>query len=231
MTSNISLWQSPPGVRLIEAGELHLWRFRTDISRATAAIFCQTLAADERARAERLLSPFKQRQFVAGRYGLRHILAGYLKCAPATIAFDYGEQGKPSLRMDHARSLDFNLSHSGDWGLVAITPGFAVGVDLEQIVPKKSLQQLADYAFDDEEKRLFSTFSAARRQRGFYRLWTLKEARQKLPGVGLGAMKPGLSPCFQRFLFPAKGYLAAIATDFCVRRIVRYHQKLPPMDT
>ncbi len=223
MAFDISPWQAPPPSLLIGTGDLHLWRFRTDISARSADSLRQSLSADECIRADRFINPLHQIQFIAARYGLRHILAGYLKCLPAAILFDYGEQGKPSLQLDNAQPLDFNLSHSGGWGLVAVTSGLAVGVDLEQIVPKDSLLQLSDYAFDMEEKGLFSAFSPARQERGFFRLWTAKEARLKMLGVGFGNMNKVVLPCFQRFFVPAKGYVAAVAIDHPVKRIIRYH--------
>jgi len=223
---DISLWQSPPTALTIETEELHLWRFRTDISAQKADILRQSLSADECVRADRFIRPFHQIKFIAARYGLRRILARYLECLSGSVGFDYGPQGKPSLVKQHRSDFNFNLSHSGDWAIIAVSAGPDIGVDVEEVKDKDNLQQLGDYAFDKAEKRLFAAFSPTRKQRGFYRLWTAKEARLKMLGVGLGNMNKVVMPVYEHFFVPAKGYVAAFAVDHHVARIVRYHDVL-----
>lgn len=223
MKPDISRWQSPPENPQLDHNELHLWRFRIDISAAAASGLRQFLTADEVARAERFIRLPHQIKFVAARYGLRRILAGYLQCSPAAIDFAYSQQGKPSLAQGHQADINFNLSHSGNWATLAVSAGSDVGVDVEEVMNKDNLQQLGDYAFDQTEQRLFANFSPARRQRGFYRLWTAKEARLKMIGVGLSELRTSCSPCFWHFFPIAKNYLAALATATDVRKISRYH--------
>ncbi len=226
MAIDISLWKPPPASLLIEADDLHLWRFRIDISAQSAANLRQLLAADECARADRFIRPLHQVKYIAARYALRWILAGYLQHPPVSIVFDYSPQGKPALGKSHRSKIRFNLSHSGDWALLAVTTGADLGVDVEEVVLKDNVQQLGDYAFNDVEKRVFANFSPARRQRGFYRLWTAKEARLKMLGVGLGEMNRAVHPRFQCSFVPAKGYTAAVATNKQLTRIVRYHYEI-----
>ncbi len=52
---------------------------------------------------------------------LRRILSGYLGCPPDEVRYSYGPQGKPSL-IDEG-GLEFNMSHSGDLALYAVTRG------------------------------------------------------------------------------------------------------------
>lgn len=226
MTIDMSLWQSPPSSLLIKADELHLWRFRIDIPVQAAAVFRQSLSADECVRADRFIKPLHQLKYIAARYGLRRILAGYLDCLPASIVFDYSQLGKPSLSKEHRSDINFNLSHSGNWAVLAVSCGPDIGVDVEEIVIKENLQQLGNFAFDEAEKRLFIDFSPVRRQRGFYRLWTAKEARLKMLGIGLGEMKKVVMPKFGCFFVPAKGYVAAVAVTCPVKEIVRYHDAI-----
>ncbi len=226
MTVDISLWQAPPSSLSIRDGDLHLWRFHIDISSQAAAVLRHLLSADEIDRADRFIKPLHQLKYIAARSGLRRILAGYLTCLPASIVFDYSLRGKPSLGKEHRSDIHFNLSHSGDRGVLAVTAGPDVGVDIEEVVIKDNLQQLADYAFNETEKSLFSVFSPARKQHGFYRLWTAKEARLKMLGIGLGEMKKVIMPEFSCFFVPAKGYVAAVAVTCPVARIIRYHDAL-----
>ncbi len=224
MKPDITRWQmiSPQNLQ-IDPHELHLWRFRIDISVTAATGLRQFLTTDEMGRAERFIRLQHQLKFVAARFGLRRILAGYLKISPAAIDFSYSQQGKPSLHKSHLSDINFNLSHSGDWATLAVTPGSDVGVDIEVVVNKDNLEQIGDYAFNQTEKILFANFSPNRRQRGFCRLWTAKEARLKMIGVGLSELRASSSPCFLHFFPVSKKYLAALATDMDVRKIRKYH--------
>lgn len=223
MKPDISRWQTPPENLQLDPHELHLWRFRIDISATAAGGLRQCLSADEISRAERFIRWQQQITFVTARYGLRRILAGYLQCSPASIVLAYSEQGKPSLNEKHQSDIKFNLSHSGDWATLAVTAGSDVGVDVEGVINRNHLEQLGDYAFDDAEKRLFADYSAARQRRGFYRLWTAKEARLKMIGVGLSDLRSSCSPGFLHLFPVAKKYLAALAADTDIHKISRYH--------
>ena len=87
------------------------------------------LAPDEERRAARFRAQRDRIRFSAARGLLRHILARYVGVAPARIVFGYEALGKPLLP-DHPE-VSFNLSHSGDVLVVAITHGRRVGVDVE----------------------------------------------------------------------------------------------------
>ena len=188
--------------------------------------FRQSLAEDELIRADRFIKPRHQLRFVAARYGLRHVLAAYLNCWPASVRFDYSQRGKPILGSNHQSDIRFNLSHSADMAVVVVALGRDVGVDVEKVVNKANLQQLGDYAFNEDEKKLHAALSPARRRRGFYRLWTAKEAGLKMFGVGLGDMKKSITPGFGCFFVPTKDYIGAVAADDDILRVCRYRLEL-----
>jgi 4'-phosphopantetheinyl transferase len=58
------------------------------------------------------------------------LLGFYLSGAPEEIPFSYGPQGKPAIGVDSL--LRFNISHSGDFVLLAFTRECDIGVDIEQ---------------------------------------------------------------------------------------------------
>lgn len=212
MNPDISRWQTAPADAELDPHQLHLWRFRTDLAAPAVSSLYQTLSVDERDRADRFLGLDKQQQFVVARGYLRRILGRYVNCSPAAVVFLYSAQGRPAVAATRQEILDFNLSHSGSWGVVALCRS-AVGVDVEQIKAKQNLQAMADYAFDDDEVRRFSSYSPARRQRGFYRIWTAKEARYKCPGKDLYIRSFPLAP----------GYLVTVAGAATPARISRFH--------
>lgn len=137
-------------------------------------------------RVARFILPDAGREFVLCRAALRTLLCSALDCDNTDLTFRTERYGKPyALVRGRVAPVSFNVSHSGDYGLIAIAPHGRVGVDIET----------HDWAFD-LPARLLSVFSA--RERGdfaetrddtgwrlrFYRYWTLKESLIK--GVGLG---------------------------------------------
>ena len=186
MTRPLSpLWDnSPPGKLTFKRGELHLWRIPLNIPTQKIDLLKKTLSADEIMRADRLLDPAKRENFIASRGSLRQILGQYLDLEPKEIPFEYGPKGKPFVKKDPLLDLSFNLSHSGDCAALAITAGIEVGIDIECIDPRLDYENLATQFFSLHERDRLMRFSPWRRRRGFYRIWTAKEAKLKCLGSG-----------------------------------------------
>ena len=144
------------------------------------------MSADEVDRACRFRFERDRRRFVAARGALRELLAAALKVAPRNVHFDYGPEGKPSLAADLARSgLRFNLSHSGDLALCALTHEREIGVDLEQVRRLPDLDALAERFFAAGERATLRSLPDDQRPDAFFRCWTRKEAYLKGRGEGL----------------------------------------------
>ena len=114
----------------------------------------------------------------------RRVLSHYADMAPEDWQFDVGEQGKPYL-WDAPLALDFNVSHSGEWLVCAVTAGIPVGVDVEEAVPTRDVMTLARRFFREEEVAALAERSAAEQCERFYDLWTLKESAVKARGEQL----------------------------------------------
>src|SRR4051812_28027878 len=76
---------------------------------------------------------------------VRRLLAGYAGLRSADLAFVRNEHGKP--RLANA-TLEFNLSHSGDALLIALSKTHALGVDLEMPRRPRPVLELAGRYFD-----------------------------------------------------------------------------------
>jgi 4'-phosphopantetheinyl transferase len=152
---------------------------------------------------------------------LRRVLAQYLGEDPEGIALARGERGKPRLATEPDR-LSFNLSHSGELTLVAVSRGREVGVDVERAKPGRDLVALAARAFGAEEATAVRAATGDERTRLFYELWTRQEARLKCLGVGLaGATARPAVPVAVENLPVDAGYAAAVAvtgTAVAIRR-------------
>ena len=223
----ITYWKSPPGKIVLKDQELHLWRFNLDSSEHELSRLLSLLAPDEMVRANRLLDVQKKNQFIVSRARLRQVLGFYQKVDPYQITFQYNAHGKPELAESLHPLLSFNLSHSGDWGVLAVVSSFAVGIDIEKIESELDYAQLTSRYFDEREKMQLSQYSPLRQRRGFYRLWTQKEAVLKLEGVGFQTKPPPAENVKAERavrVFPiAPGFICSVATQKACKKINRFN--------
>lgn len=154
-----------------------------------AGVLGRFLSADERERAKSIADEQARMRFVVGRDGLRSILASYLTCPADTLAFAVGEHGKPVL---NGYSLAFNVSHSGDHWIVAVSNLSTVGIDIEIIEPRAALTAIGRRCLADSEFEGWQLMADDERLVTFFRLWTIKEAFVKAVGRGIAL---GLRQC------------------------------------
>lgn len=171
---------------LLKRGEIHLWRLRFSQWRLDREYFTILLSRDESIRAEKFHADEIRNQFVIGRGILRTILGAYLALDPRGVCFGYGRHGKPMLsRVHHADDLQFNLSHSGDWLLCALTRGHAIGVDVEQLRPTLDQAGIAACIFSDADRAAFDREPKHLQLKKLFEAWVHKEAYVKALGLGL----------------------------------------------
>jgi 4'-phosphopantetheinyl transferase len=217
--------------------QAHVWRVRLDQPDSQVDRLRATLAPDELARADRFAFPQNRRQYTVGRGALRAILAAYLDTTPTAVPIRYTPQGKPYLASS-ASDLRFNLSHSGELALIAVTRGREVGVDVEQVDARGDLEKrlaLARRFFSLAEVAALESLPAASQTGAFYACWTRKEAYLKARGGGLllpldsfdVSLRPGEPPALLATrddpaqaarwsllaLDPGPGYAAALAVE------------------
>jgi 4'-phosphopantetheinyl transferase len=184
--SDLTSWGLNPKRLELEEGEIHVWRACLDCEDAVLRQFEATLAPDEKARAGRFFFERDRNCFIAARGVLRELLARYLNRAPAGLDFDYGPQGKPTLRTELPRSsVQFNVSHSHGLALLAFAVGRRLGVDVELVRPNFGGEDLADRYFSPQEIMELQRLPAPLQDEGFFLCWTRKEAYVKARGEGL----------------------------------------------
>jgi 4'-phosphopantetheinyl transferase len=133
-------------------------------------------------RAGRFYFPRDRDRFIAAHGCLRDVLARYLHCQPDQLTFSVNRYGKPALRN---YKLEFNLSHSGDFALIAIAQGRRVGIDVEHIRQGISLQDIALQNFSKSEFAELQSLPREQQEAAFFACWTRKEAYIKAQGLGL----------------------------------------------
>ncbi|HEY7350646.1 MAG TPA: 4'-phosphopantetheinyl transferase superfamily protein [Ktedonobacterales bacterium] len=237
LSAQESLWSAAPERPILASDEAHIWRARLNLSASHMQALEQTLAADERQRASQFRFSRDRARFIAARGMLRSILGRYLSREPQTLRFSYNEYGKPALADEvGSEPLLFNLAHSHDLALYAITRCGAIGIDLEQISPAGAdYEQIATRFFSPHEVYALQAVAAQDKQEAFLNCWTRKEAYVKARGLGLSldlnlfdvSLAPGepaallatreegqdSSDWSLHALSPGPGYVAALAVQ------------------
>ncbi|PAW78568.1 MAG: hypothetical protein B9S32_06500 [Verrucomicrobia bacterium Tous-C9LFEB] len=142
------------------------------------------LSTAERTKADAFHFERDRQRYSISHAALRSLLAQHVSLAPADIMIQQNGWEKPRLEPPHC-GVHFNLSHSGDLALVAISHDYEVGVDVEQIKPLPDLATLAARFFSKSESTTLFQLPAAEQTPAFFRIWTRKEAWLKARGDGL----------------------------------------------
>lgn len=167
--------------RHTSAADIDLWRLKLDNFGEPAV-----LSSIEHSRASRFLKPLIRERFVSARSQLRRVLGNYLGIGPGEVALKTTDFGKPFLDPAvHGHDLRFNLSHSENVGLIAISQGHEIGVDVEQIRPQISTADLARRYFSVLEVADLEKLPASEQPNRFFDYWSAKEAYIKARGRGL----------------------------------------------
>ena len=227
-------WDSPPEKLTLPRNAVHVWRASLDVSTSCLHSLQGTLTPDECTRAERFYFQEHRERFIAGRGLLRNILSRYLDRKPGQLRFRYNSYGKPALIEETGvEGICFNLSHSHDMALYAVTHGREIGVDIERFRPDVEAEKLAERFFSPREAAVLRALPEQLRKEGFFNCWTRKEAYIKAEGEGMAiplssfdvSLAPGAAAALLRSqnppqetsrwslqaLDPKPGYAAALA--------------------
>ncbi|QDP72387.1 4'-phosphopantetheinyl transferase superfamily protein [Legionella israelensis] len=140
------------------------------------------LSPDEIKRANRFYFPRHQRRFRHARGLLRVILSRYLHCHAKDIKFEYNPHGKPEIH--HQSDVQFNVSHTGEWAIIAVGKKYPLGVDIEQY-SARPYQGIAQHLFSHKEQESLLSMPFFLKPWFFFNVWAQKEAFIKACGVGL----------------------------------------------
>jgi 4'-phosphopantetheinyl transferase len=179
------------------------------------------LDGHERDRLHRFRRPADQARYLAAHALVRLVLADDAGRPADALVFDRtcrcgAQHGKPVL----PGGPGFSLTHAGDLVGVAVHPGGAVGLDVEQVRELTDLAAMVAHVCSPQE--------TAPDADAFFTLWTRKEALLKAVGTGLATPMSAITlgpagvlawtgedaphdPLWLADLRPAAGYHAAVA--------------------
>lgn len=178
-----SSWQRLHGPYALPDGEVQVWRASLTALTPVVPALRDVLAPQERARADRFHFEADRARHTIGR-GLTRLLVGRcLGVDPRTLVFEYSRLDKPMLPAGHP--LRFNVSHSGDFVLLALARGRELGVDVERIRPDFATAEVAERYFSVGECRQLAALTGEAHRDAFFACWSRKEAYIKARGDGL----------------------------------------------
>jgi 4'-phosphopantetheinyl transferase len=228
----------------LDADQIHVWQVGLLATPQLVELSRSLLVADELRRAERRVLAVDAQRFLLSHVALRCVLARYLGIAPAAVPIVAARDGKPRVDPTAGGVVHFNLSHSGDLALIALSRDVAVGVDVERVRPwRADVDDTPAHFFSRREQRLLATIPARTWPEAFTRCWTRKEAIVKAIGAelpsALADLDVGVWPledvtdhrfgrrsaaagCTLAEVPTAPGYVASAAWRGHARRLVRH---------
>lgn len=173
----------------LRPGEIHLWQafHEREPHPSLREEYGALLSAEEREREARFYYEPDRFRFRVTRALARRVLGGYLGIDPRSCAFARNEHGRPSLANtgQNGDSLRFNISHTRDLIVLAVTRTLEIGVDVENVRSGRRVVDLARRFFADFESERVIEAPMNERDDLFHQFWTLKESYIKARGLGL----------------------------------------------
>ena len=164
---------------------LDVWTFDIPAELPVAGWQSYCLPPKETQRANSYLVSHAQRRFLFGRIVLRCILSLYTGLPPRSIELTY-TSGKPMLRSMFEPPLYFNLSHSKDLLVIAVTTNGETGIDIEFIENDDRLfESLWDRLLTDQEREMLGGLSPSDQIIAMHDAWVMKESYLKAKGTGI----------------------------------------------
>lgn len=190
-------------------GEVDLWwLYASDLNEVERARCWAWMTPEEHTQQQRFLRSEDQRMYLATRGLVRSALSTYADIQPKEWRFTTDTHGRPWISGPRLQpTWIFNVSHSRDLVVCAITSHGDLGVDVEGIDARRDILGIAKRFFVPEEYTALLGLSERNQQEQlFSAFWTLKEAYMKARGMGFAiepqwlhiSMQPALSMSFDR---------------------------------
>ncbi|PCJ47122.1 MAG: 4'-phosphopantetheinyl transferase [Gammaproteobacteria bacterium] len=170
----------------LKADQYHLWYTKPQLCHDLDLLqrYKKLLTAQETEKQQRYIFEKDRHDALVTRAFIRDVLSQYMPKSPEDWRFTKGEQGKPEI-LEPSLPIRFNISHTKELIVCAITLVNDIGCDVEYIERNSDVLAIADRFFSKlETKELVGLPESEQRSR-FFDYWTLKESYIKAWGQGL----------------------------------------------
>jgi 4'-phosphopantetheinyl transferase len=236
-------WNKASAAPVLSNKFVDIWRSRLDLDRVAIESLYALLSDDEVVRVKQFKPERKRREYIITRGLLRRVLGNTLQCDPGSIRFVYAVHGKPELILQSRwPPVTFNVTHSHNQALIAVSLGRSMGIDVELIRDDVDFKALSRRFFSASEASQLDRLDNDLLPAAFFACWTRKEAFVKALGDGISYglseftvsvdpaaaevslllhRKPASTDSWRIISFrPAAGYIGAVAVtgnDFSLR--------------
>lgn len=161
---------------------VHVWRIPLSPAKAMAE-YRSILVPEERERADQFRFEIHRERWTICRSVVRSLLGLYLPDSEQALEIKYGDNGKPYL--EYFPDLHFNISHSKNMALLAVTRSGPLGIDIESVDRNIDHLVLSKRFFAPVEQQILKEVGEEERNDTFFKIWSRKEAYIKCSGQGL----------------------------------------------
>ena len=172
-------WTDANSAEFSSPDEIHVWKISLFEPQAGEL---EILSQDEVQRMQKFKNDTARKTYLCSRLAMRRLFSSYLKQPASELEFNTTQQGKPFLA-DYTTELKFNLSHSGELILLAVSPSLELGIDVEQHKSIQNWEKIAKKVFS--AKTIDDLKKEKKPELAFLKAWTEFEARQKSHGEGI----------------------------------------------
>jgi 4'-phosphopantetheinyl transferase len=165
--------------------DVRAWLVEVDLTAPLEVASAGLLDATELARARRYLRHSDSARFATVRAALRMLLSLHVDADASSLVIETDARGRPALASPEAP--DFNVSHSGAFGAIALSATRSLGIDIEEARVSLDWRELARAVFSEADRRTVDATAPGAQREAFFECWSAKEAVLKAHGTGMGA--------------------------------------------
>lgn len=179
-------WRPPDQKDPLDTKTVDVWRGELDTERRLLRSYRQYMSCQENSVADRFVRRSDKNRYIFAHGMLRNVLGSYVGCHPKQLELHANSFGKPYIAYpESGKKIHFNLSHSLNIILLAVSNGSPVGIDVEFMRDMKDAKQIAIRNFSKTETDYLCSLSKDDFKINFFKYWTLKESFIKATGKGL----------------------------------------------
>lgn len=171
----------------LKDNELHIWKVRISEQLRNIRDYYDLLSDKEKMCASSFHFMEDKDRYIISRAVLKRILARYLTTVTSKkIIFEQNNKGKLYIP-EHInnKGIKFNISHSNDYVVYAITMNGNIGIDIEYVNKAYNIENLIRNCCTKNEQSELQKLDNYHKYKYFYTLWVVKEALVKAMGLGL----------------------------------------------
>ena len=174
--------------RSLASREIHLWFCcgTTWMDLFPTQALKDILSCQEYEKHQKFRCTKAQKQYAQTRIMLRTLLSHYEPTIfPQAWHFVEGPYGKPYVANFLSVPLFFNVTHTENLVVVALSRYPSLGIDAEHIHKQRPILDVASFCLTRQEKLAWDELDSMDKRKNFFSLWTMKEAWVKALGRGM----------------------------------------------